>query len=161
MNTAGNLICGQVAGEKADLVSKWFHASLLLRTTRSMNSSDVSTSKTPQAMEAVTPATLAILSAGEFVGIVADDPGKEIELRGFFARFVKKGWGKVEQEELPIVEEVDSTVLSDNYNRVVKRLMSWLKRRCCGFWMIRRRGGRVRRGSNGACVAQISSLNLP
>ena len=59
-----------------------------------MNSSDVSTSKTPQAMETVTPATLAILSAGEFVGIVADDPGKEIELRGFFARFVKKGWGK-------------------------------------------------------------------
>lgn len=122
MNTAGNLTCGQVAGETADLVSKWFHSTFHLRTAVSANSSDVSTSKTPQAMEAVTPATLASLSAGQFVGIVADDPDEEIELKGFFARFVKKGQGRVEQEELPIVEPVDGAALTENNNRIVKEV---------------------------------------
>ena len=127
MNTAGNLICGQVAGETADLVSKRFHASFQLRTTISANSSDISTSKTPQAVETVTPATLASLSAGQFVGIVADDPDQEIGLKGFFARFVKKGRGKAEQEDLPIVEAVDSMTLSNNYDRIVKEVDELVK----------------------------------
>jgi hypothetical protein len=127
MNTAGNLICGQVAGETADLVSKRFHATLHLKTTISMNSSDVSTSKTPQAMETVTPATLATLSAGEFVGIVADDPDKEIGLKGFFARFVKKGNGEAEQQELPIVKRVDKPELTENADRIVKEVDELVK----------------------------------
>ena len=127
VNIAGNLICGQVAGETADLVSKRFHASFHLRTTRSMNSSDILISKTPQAMEAVTPATLATLSAGEFVGIVADDPDKKISLKGFFARFVKKEREEGQQEALPIVKAVDKAELKENANRIVNEVEELVK----------------------------------
>ncbi len=90
MNTTGNLICGQIAGETARWVSERFHANVRLKTTISVNSSDTSTSKTEQSVEAVTPATLANLSSGEFVGVLSDDPDVKLELKGFHSTIVKK-----------------------------------------------------------------------
>ncbi|HXB35825.1 MAG TPA: YWFCY domain-containing protein, partial [Puia sp.] len=77
LNISGNFICGQTAGETAKWVSERFPKVLKDRSSVSTNSSDTSVSVTPQWEEAITPATLAMLSSGEFVGVTADDPGVE------------------------------------------------------------------------------------
>lgn len=89
LNTAGNLICGQVAGDSAKWVSERFQAQLNLKTTIAVSDANVSTSKAEHMVEAVNPGLLANLSSGEFVGLVADDPDRKLELKGFHARFVR------------------------------------------------------------------------
>jgi hypothetical protein len=122
MNTAGNLICGQIAGETARWVSERFHANVRLKTTISVNSSDTSTSKTEQSVEAVTPATLANLSSGEFVGVLSDDPDVKLELKGFHSTIVKDTSNKPAPalSPLPIIAEVDNAMLDANYCRIGK-----------------------------------------
>src|ERR1700750_3187121 len=67
MNTTGNLICSQITGETARWVSERFQGTFGLRTTISLNDDNISTSKTEQVVDAITPSTLANLSSGEFV----------------------------------------------------------------------------------------------
>ncbi|HVW61939.1 MAG TPA: TraM recognition domain-containing protein, partial [Puia sp.] len=76
LNLAGNLICGQTDGETARWVSERFPMVTQHKTTVSVNSADTSVSKSEQSNPAMSPATLAALSSGEFVGILADDPDK-------------------------------------------------------------------------------------
>lgn len=95
LNISGNFICGQTAGETAKWVSERFPKVLKDRSSVSTNSQDTSVSFTPQWEEAVTPATLAMLSAGEFVGVTADDPGVKLGLKGFHARVVRAEMGLV------------------------------------------------------------------
>jgi hypothetical protein len=91
LNISGNFICGQTAGETAKWVSERFPKLLKDRSSVSTNSADTSVSFTPQWEEAITPATLSMLSSGEFVGVTADDPGVETGLKGFHARLVREG----------------------------------------------------------------------
>lgn len=44
--------------------------------------------------DAIRPATIANLSAGEFVGVVADDPDRELRLKAFHARVMRDEDGK-------------------------------------------------------------------
>ncbi|HLZ87669.1 MAG TPA: TraM recognition domain-containing protein, partial [Puia sp.] len=118
MNTADNLICGQVSGETARLVSDRFHTHAYLKTTVSTNSSDISTSKTEHTEDAITPATLANLSSGEFIGVVADEPEARLELKGFHASFVKRPDSKTKQHPLPAVGRVDAKLLKENFLRI-------------------------------------------
>jgi len=80
MNITGDLVCGQAMGDTAGWVSERFHDTVHYRTTVSVNSSDTSVSKTEQSADAMSTATLASLSSGEFVGIVADDPATPVKL---------------------------------------------------------------------------------
>jgi hypothetical protein len=118
MNTAGNLLCGQVAGETAQLVSKRFHANVFLKTTVSVNSSDTSVSQTEQSEMAVTPATLAQLSSGEFIGVIADDPDVRVEQKGFHASFTKRQADDAGQVSLPLVATVTKETLRENFARI-------------------------------------------
>lgn len=127
MNTAGNLICGQIAGETARWVSERFHANAYLKTTVSVNSSDISTSKTEQAAETISPATLANLSSGEFVGVVADDPKVKLELKGFHSTFVKRPDRQPEKEPLPVVAQVDARTIEENYKRLSNEVEDLVK----------------------------------
>ena len=95
MNTAGNLICGQVTGETARLVSTRFHANVYLKTTVSVNSSDTSINQTEVSEEAVTPATLAQLSSGEFIGVV---------------------------QPLPIITPVTTQTIKENFSRIGREI---------------------------------------
>jgi hypothetical protein len=56
----------------------------------SVNSSDTSVSKAEQSNPAITPATISTLSSGEFAGIFADDPGKEMEFKAFHSKVVNE-----------------------------------------------------------------------
>jgi len=127
MNTAGNLICGQVGGETARLVSERFHANTYLKTTVSVNSSDTSVSKTEHAEEGVTPATLAQLSSGEFIGVIADDPQVRMELKGFHATFRKEQDDNSREEPLPFVAAVTAQTIKENFHRIAAEVESIVK----------------------------------
>ena len=123
MNITGNLVCGQATGDTAGWVSERFHQVVQYRTTVSVNSSDTSVSKSEQSVDAVSTATLASLSSGEFVGIVADDPATPVKLKGFHARFIKQADDTVPAAELPVVREVDAGLLQANFDRIVREVV--------------------------------------
>jgi hypothetical protein len=103
-NMAGNIISGQVSGETAKLLSERFPKIMQDRQSLSINSSDTSVSKSKQLDASIQPATIASLSAGEFVGIVADNPDQPIKLKAFHARIIND-FEKVNKEKaayLPI-----------------------------------------------------------
>jgi len=127
MNTAGNLFCGQLVGETAKWISQRFEGILSLRTTISVNSSDISTSKTGQTVDAITPSTLANLSSGEFVGLTADDPDKKIKLKGFHATIVKDADHPGEEFDLPIVHDIDREAIRENYTLIRQQITSMVK----------------------------------
>ena len=127
MNTTGNLICGQLTGETARWVSERFQGTFGLKTTISANSSDISTSKTEQVVDAVTPATLANLSSGEFVGITADDPDQRLQLKAFHAFLKKKPEQREEDFDLPVVNEAPPVVITAIYERIGLHITELIK----------------------------------
>jgi hypothetical protein len=70
----------------------------------------------------VTSATIAGLSSGEFVGTVADEPGRELEAKVFHGRIVREeasGGDSVDGAfQLPIVREVSERVVRAAFDRV-------------------------------------------
>jgi len=120
MNSTGNLICGMISGETAGLVSDRFASSIQYKTTIAVNSMDTSVSKSEQTTPAVTPATLGNLSSGEFVGIVADDPNKRIEKKGFHAEIlIEEEWEtRLGMHIIPEVRVVTDKELEVNFNKI-------------------------------------------
>ncbi|MBV4357356.1 YWFCY domain-containing protein [Pinibacter aurantiacus] len=82
-NITGNIISGQVSGETAKHLSDRFAKIFQDRESMSINSSDTSISKSKQLELSVPASTISSLSSGEFVGLVADNPGEEIKLKAF------------------------------------------------------------------------------
>jgi type IV secretory pathway TraG/TraD family ATPase VirD4 len=117
LNMTGNLLCGQTGGDTARWVSERFPPIVQHKTTVSTNSTDTSRSESEQTMPAITPATLATLSSGEFVGILADDPGNEMEFKAFHAKIIKKNT-KEKLLDLPVVREIAPGELEENFRRV-------------------------------------------
>jgi type IV secretory pathway TraG/TraD family ATPase VirD4 len=70
----GNIISGQVTGDTAKKLSENFGKIMQDRESKSINSSDISISKSTQMDYAIPACKIAALSSGEFVGIVADTP---------------------------------------------------------------------------------------
>jgi hypothetical protein len=119
LNISGNLLCGQVGGETARWVSERFPKILKEKTSVSTNSNDTSINQSTQLEATITPATVAGLSSGEFVGVVADDPGMEMELKGFHAKLVRERKDGLSGEgKLPIVRVVDREVVQKNFKQV-------------------------------------------
>ncbi|HEY4288861.1 MAG TPA: YWFCY domain-containing protein [Puia sp.] len=118
MNISGNLICGQVGGDTARWVSERFDSVVEYKTTIAVNSSDTSVSKSEQAVTTVSPAVIATLSSGEFVGIVADDPGKKVERKRFHAEIIKEEGVAMDMEELPVVRKVTEKEVDENFEKV-------------------------------------------
>ena len=74
LNIMGNVISGQVRGETAKFLSEKFGRIMQDRESISINSSDTSISKSKQLKQAIPASTIASLSSGEFVRMVADNP---------------------------------------------------------------------------------------
>lgn len=79
----GNIISGQVTGDTAKRLSELFGKIMQNRQSKSINSSDVSISKSTQLEMAIPASKIASLSSGEFVGMVADNPQEKISLKMF------------------------------------------------------------------------------
>ncbi|WP_114782976.1 conjugal transfer protein MobC [Botryobacter ruber] len=122
MNIVGNVISGQVTGETAKQLSERFGKILQRRESVSINSSDTSVSRSTQLDAAVPPATIASLSSGEFVGMVADDPQCRIELKAFHAEILNDHKAIAKEEKayvpIPLIRNVDATTIQENYERV-------------------------------------------
>jgi hypothetical protein len=134
VNTAGNLMCGQVGGETARWVSERIPPVMQYKTTISINSSDTSISRAEQPGDAVTPSTIATLSSGEFTGIVADDPGRELELKAFHARLERRG-RDLPRVLPPVVHDVDEIIVEEAFARVkqdIQKIVGEETRRIAG-----------------------------
>ncbi|MCH5684234.1 TraG/TraD/VirD4 family protein [Niabella sp. W65] len=86
MNLCGNIIAGQSFGATAKELSERFGKIVQQRDSISINRQDTSVSKSTQLDSAIPASTIATLSPGEFVGIVADNPDQPIEQKIFHAQ---------------------------------------------------------------------------
>jgi hypothetical protein len=120
LNASGNLLCGQVGGETAKWVSDRFPRIQRVHSSVSTNSNDVAENVSMQWEDTVTPATVAGLSSGEFVGILSDEPGKELELKAFHGRLIRQSGDGDDAAagDLPLVRAVDAKTVGQCFDQV-------------------------------------------
>ncbi|MBK0378551.1 conjugal transfer protein MobC [Mucilaginibacter segetis] len=122
MNIVGNVICGQVTGDTAKQLSERFGRINQQKESVTINSTDTSVSKSTQLDHAIPASTIASLSSGEFVGLVADDPAERISLKVFHNE-IQNDHAAIQQEEMayqaiPPVREIDQDMILENYQQI-------------------------------------------
>ncbi|MES1220057.1 MAG: type IV secretory system conjugative DNA transfer family protein, partial [Bacteroidota bacterium] len=126
MNITGNIISGQVTGETAKQLSERFGKIMQDRTSLSINRTDTSVSKSKQLDTAIPASKIAALSSGEFVGMVADDPGQKIDLKAFHGAILNDHEAlKKEQEQyrqVPVVRAVTPAIVQLNYGQIKQEI---------------------------------------
>lgn len=122
MNITGNIVSGQVTGDTAKLLSERFGKIMQDRESLSINSSDISISRSKQLESAIPPSKISALSSGEFVGMVADDPHCKIELKAFHCEILNDHEAlKKEQEnykDIPVIRKLDNAMVQGNYLQI-------------------------------------------
>lgn len=118
VNLSGNLICGQVGGETARMMSERFPRVLRDRSSFSVNSNDTTTSMHQDWEEAVIPATVANLSSGEFLGVLADEPTVQLENKAFHAHFIRDAADDLLGVSVPVVRVVTAGAVQEVFERV-------------------------------------------
>jgi hypothetical protein len=83
LSMIGNIISGQVTGESAKNLSERFGKIMQDRQSLTISSADTSINKSMQLDYAIPQSTIASLSAGEVVGVVADNPDQRINHKMF------------------------------------------------------------------------------
>ncbi|MDR2272044.1 MAG: YWFCY domain-containing protein [Sphingobacterium sp.] len=122
VNTVGNIISGQVIGDSAKQISDRIGKIMQDRTSLSINSGDTSISKSKQLDLAVPPSTIAGLSSGEFVGMVADTPQQKIKHKAFHCN-IKADFDAINKEEkaykaIPVIRQVNNQMIQRNYMQI-------------------------------------------
>jgi type IV secretory pathway TraG/TraD family ATPase VirD4 len=122
MNITGNIVSGQVMGETAKQLSERFGKIMQERSSISINRVDTSISHSRQLDSAIPPSKIASLSSGEFVGMVADDPGQKIELKAFHCEILNDFSALKKEPEtnqpIPLVREITSSMVEMNYMQI-------------------------------------------
>ena len=122
INICGNIIAGQVTGDTAKQLSERFGKIVQERESVSINRSDTSVSKSTQLDSAIPASTIATLSSGEFVGIVADNPEQRMELKSFHCEIVNDHEAIARQEKnyknIPMVRNISREDIQDNFIRI-------------------------------------------
>nr|WP_240377806.1 TraM recognition domain-containing protein [Arachidicoccus soli] len=122
LNICGNIMVGQAAGDIAKQVSERLGKILQVKESLSINDNGTSISRSKQLEYAVPVSTIATLSSGEFVGIVADNPEQVIELKTFHCK-VQNDHKVLKQEktsfaELPLIRKVDIAEINKVYQQL-------------------------------------------
>jgi len=130
----GNVISGQVTGDTAKKLSENFGKIMQDRESRSINSSDISISRSLQLEYAIPAAKISALSSGEFVGMVADNPDQKIQLKMFHSE-IQNDHGAIAAEEaaykpIPVIEPVSYGDVMENYARIKAEVDELLKSEC-------------------------------
>jgi hypothetical protein len=124
VNICGNVIVGQANGELAKQVSDRLGKTLQDRESISINSNDTSISRSKQLEQAVPVSTISGLSAGEFVGMVADNPDEIIQLKTFHAKVVNdhEALNKEKENQIPIpaIRNIDQKEIYATY-QIIKQ----------------------------------------
>lgn len=118
----GNIISGQVTGDTAKTLSENFGKIVQDKNSTTINSSDTSISKATQLDYAIPASKIAALSSGEFVGMVADNPDQQIELKMFHSK-IQNDHQSIAIEEatykpIPNVMVVTEEDVLENYSRI-------------------------------------------
>lgn len=98
LSMVGNIISGQVTGDSAKQLSERFGKIMQDRQSLTINSNDTSVSKSKQLDYAIPQSTIASLSAGEVVGVVADNSDQRIGQKMFHAQ-VQHDFDGLKKEE--------------------------------------------------------------
>ncbi len=122
MNITGNIISGQVSGDTAKQLSERFGKIMQDRESYSINSGDTSISRSKQLELAIPASKISALSSGEFVGMVADDPGNKIELKAFHCEILNDHTAlQKEQEgykETEVIRKLENNMVQRNYLQI-------------------------------------------
>ncbi|WP_419699089.1 conjugal transfer protein MobC [Mucilaginibacter sp. NFX135] len=118
----GNIISGQATGGTAKKLSENFGKILQDKNSMTINSSDVSIAKATALDYAIPASKIAGLSSGEFVGMVADNPDQEIELKMFHSR-IQNDHEAIAKEQanykpIPEVEFVSEETIQETYAQI-------------------------------------------
>lgn len=146
-NVTGNIVCGQVNGDTADMMSKRFGRIMQDRTSLSINRNDTSISKSLQLENAVPPSKISSLSSGEFIGLVADDPNCKIDLKSFYCTIQNDHEALAKEikgyEEIPAIRNITSKMVERNYEQIrsevqniVDEVFEKMKENPCGKKLI-------------------------
>lgn len=122
VNITGNIISGQVVGDTARSLSERFGKIMQDRVSYSINANDTSISKSTQLDSAIPPSTIASLSSGEFVGMMADDPKQKIDLKAFHCEIINDHDALKAEERLyrpiPEVRSITQEMVQRNYLQI-------------------------------------------
>lgn len=125
LSMVGNIISGQVTGDSAKSLSERFGKIMQDRQSLTVNSSDTSFNKSRQLDYAIPQSTIASLSAGEVVGMVADNPDQRIPQKMFHAQ-VKHDFKALKREETgyqPLPKsKVDDEAIRENFLRIKREV---------------------------------------
>lgn len=130
----GNIISGQVTGDTAKKLSENFGKIMQDRASKSINSSDISISRSTQLDYAIPASKIASLSSGEFVGIVADTPDQKIKLKMFHCE-IQNDHEAIAKEEagyrpIPMIEDVSYADVIENYIKIKADVENLLAEEC-------------------------------
>ncbi|RZM30169.1 MAG: conjugal transfer protein TraG [Pedobacter sp.] len=130
----GNIISGQVTGNTAKTLSENFGKISQHKDSLSINSSDTSITKATQMDYAIPASKIATLSAGEFVGVMADNPEQKIRLKIFHSE-VQNDHESIAKEELsyreiPMVKKVSPEMVEENYRQIKREIYELLRTEC-------------------------------
>lgn len=122
MNLCGNIITGQVSGDTARQMSERVGKIMQDRASTTINSSDTSINHSQQLDMAIPASVISNLSAGEFVGIVADNPGQEIKQKIFHCKVTKDAKAADRErkgyKELPVVRSLENGIVQQNFLQI-------------------------------------------
>jgi len=126
-NLAGNILCGQATGDTAKAVSEVIGKIVQERESISINRQDTSISRSTQLDFAVPASKISMLSAGEFVGVLADNPDQQIKYKAFHCR-IQNDPATINQEEqayrkLPENKNITPLDIQNNYIRIKNQIV--------------------------------------
>ncbi|HMR81640.1 MAG TPA: YWFCY domain-containing protein [Niabella sp.] len=126
LSMVGNIISGQVTGESAKQLSERFGKIMQDRQSLTINSSDTSVSKSRQLDYAIPQSTIASLSAGEVVGVVADNPDQRINQKMFHGQ-VQHDFDTLKKEEVGFKSLPEKQVDEESIKKAFLRIKLELK----------------------------------
>ncbi len=122
INICGNIVAAQSSGDSAKLVSDKIGKTMQDRESYSINSGDMSISRSKQLEMAVPPSKIAGLSSGEVVGLVGDEPTNKIELKAFHCEIINDHQAlKREQDDykdIEVIRKLDNGMVQRNYLQI-------------------------------------------
>ncbi|GEP98578.1 hypothetical protein CCY01nite_48380 [Chitinophaga cymbidii] len=132
MNIAGNIVSGQVMGDSARQLSDRIGKIMQERESISINSSETSLSRSAQLETAVPPSKIAMLSSGQFVGLIADEPSHPIKLKAFHAEVAKDHNAARAREKaqvpIPAIRDVSKADVDANFRRIKQDVHNLIER---------------------------------
>jgi len=121
-NTTDNIICGKVATDTAEKISKSIGKINYQSQSYSINKDSTSTSFNTQREYVVPPEDISQFSQGEFVGIVSDTYRQPIELKTFRG-IVSPDKSDLENEHCPLINPTLTTeTLREHTNKIRKHI---------------------------------------